>query len=186
MAGFVVAAIGLRFTFPSISLEGGAYWLLKSAPLSTSAVMREKLTVSLVPSVVIGLVLITVSNRLLGADLFISLLSAFTITVAAAVISAMGIGLGALFPDFRLENIHQLESSYGGFLYMACAMGYLGLLVAVEAWPVQMHFAERFGRQNPWDPEALALCAAVFVVLNFAAVYVPWKMGRRSLERHEI
>ncbi len=186
VAGFVVAAIGLRFTFPSISLEGGSYWLLRSAPLSTSAIMREKLLVSLVPSVVIGLVLIAVSNRLLGADLFVSLLSAFTIVVAAAVISAMGIGLGATFPDFRLENIHQLESSYGGFLYMACAMGYLALLVAVEAWPVQMHFAERFGRQNPWDPRAVALCAAVFVVLNFTAVYVPWKMGRRSLERHEI
>lgn len=186
VAGFVVAAIGLRFTFPAVSLEGNGYWLLKSAPLTTAAVMREKLLVSLVPSLAIGLILITVSNRLLNADLFVSVLSTFTILTASVVISVMGIGLGAAFPDFKVENIHQLESSYGGFLYMACAMGYLALVVAIEAWPVQMHFAERFGRANPWDPRGVALCAGVFLLLNFTAVYVPWKIGLRTLERHEL
>ena len=186
VAGFVMAAIGLRFTFPAVSLEGNSYWLLKSAPVTTAAVMREKLTVSLLPSVLIGMILITVSNRLLHADLFISVLSTFTIGVAAVGITVMGIGFGAIFPDFNVENIHQLESSYGGFLYMATAMGYLSLLVGVEAWPVQMHFAERLGRANPWDMRGVALCAAVFLVLNFTAMYVPWKLGLRNLERHEI
>lgn len=186
VAGFVMAAIGLRFTFPAVSLEGNSYWLLKSAPVTTASVMREKLTVSLLPSVLIGLVLITVSNRLLHADLFISALSTFTILVAAAAITVMGIGFGALFPDFNVENIHQLESSYGGFLYMSCAMGYLSLLVGVEAWPVQMHFNERLGRANPWDPRAVAFCAAGFLLLNFLALYLPWKLGVRNLERHEI
>jgi ABC-2 type transport system permease protein len=186
VAGFVVAAIGLRFTFPAISLEGNSYWLLKASPVTTAAVMREKLMVSLVPSLLIGLILITVSNHLLNADRFVSLLSAFTIAAASTVISVMGIGLGATFPDFNVENIHQLESSYGGFLYMACAMGYLALLVGVEAWPVQMHFAEHFGRANPWDMRAVALCTAVFSALNLAALYIPWKVGLRNLERHQI
>ena len=186
VAGFVMAAIGLRFTFPAISLEGSSYWLLKSAPHTTAAVMREKLMVSLLPSLAVGFLLITVSNHLLGADLFISVLSTFTILVAAVVITVMGIGFGAVFPDFNVENIHQLESSYGGFLYMACAMGYLSLLVGVEAWPVQMHFAERFGRDNPWDPRAVALSAALFAALNAAAFYIPWKAGVRNLERHEL
>ncbi len=186
VAGFVMAAIGLRFTFPAISLEGNSYWLLRSAPLSTAAVMREKLAVSLLPSVVIGVILIAVSNRLLHADLFVSLLSTFTIIIAAAVLTIMGVGMGALFPDFNVENIHQLESSYGGFLYMACSMGYLALIVGVEAWPVQMHFAERLGRAHPWDPRAVALCAAVFVVINLAAAWLPWRLGLRNLERYEI
>jgi len=186
IAGFVMAAIGLRFTFPAVSLEGNSYWLLRSAPITTASVMREKLTVSLLPAVLIGMTLITVSNRLLHADLFISVLSTFTIGVAAVVITVMGIGFGATFPDFNVENIHQLESSYGGFLYMACSMGYLSLLVGVEAWPVQMHFAERFGRAHPWDLRAVALCAALFLALNAAALYLPWKIGLRNLEKHEI
>ena len=186
VAGFVMAAIGLRFTYPAVSLEGGSFWLLKSSPVTISQIMNEKLLITLLPSVVIGAVLITFSNHLLNADLFISALSTVTIVIAAVVISVMGIGLGALFPDFKVENIHQLESSYGGFIYMACAMGYLSLLVAVEAWPVQMHFAQRFGRAHPWDWRALALCAFTFIALNAAALIVPWKLGRRNLERHEI
>jgi len=186
VAGFVMAAIGLRFTFPAVSLEGNSFWLLKSSPVTTGQIMKEKLLITLLPSVVIGAILITVSNHLLNADLFISALSMSTIVIAAVVISVMGIGLGALFPDFKVENIHQLESSYGGFIYMACAMGYLGLLVAIEAWPVQMHFAQRFGRAHPWDWRGLALCAVTFLVLNAAALIVPWKLGLRNLERHEI
>ena len=186
VAGFVVSAIGLRFTFPAISLEGNCYWLLKSAPLGTAAVMWEKLVVSAVPSLLIGLVLITVSNRLLHADFFISVLSTCTIAAAAVVISFMGIGLGASFPDFDVENIHQLESSYGGFIYMACSMGYLALAVGLEAWPVQMHFAERLGRAGAWDMRAVALCSVSFLLLNLAAVIIPWRIGCSSLERYEI
>lgn len=186
VAGFVVSAIGLRFTFPAISLEGNSYWLLKSAPLPASAVMWEKLLVSALPSLAIGLVLITVSNHLLHADLFISVLSTFTIAAASVAISVMGIGLGASFPDFNVENIHQLESSYGGFIYMACAMGYLSLVVGLEAWPVQMHFAERMGRANPWDMRGVVFCGASLILLNLAALIIPWKLGRRSLERYEI
>lgn len=186
VAGFVMAAIGLRFTFPAISLEGNNYWILRSSPLSIPGIMREKLLISLLPSLIIGVVLITFSNHLLSADRFVSVLSTFTIIVAAVVISVMGIGIGALFPDFRVENIHQLESSYGGFIYMACAMGYLSLVVGTQAWPVQMHFAERFGRHHPWDWRGVALCSAIFVGLNAAAVIIPWKLGRRNLENHDI
>ena len=186
VAGFVMAAIGLRFTFPALSLEGNNFWLLKSSPVTVSQIMKEKLLITIAPSVVIGAVLIAVSNHLLNADFFISALSTCTIVIAAVVISVMGIGLGALFPDFKIENIHQLESSCGGFIYMACAMGYLSLLVAVEAWPVQMHFARRFGRSHPWDWPGLALCAVTFTVLNAAALIVPWKLGLRNLEKHEI
>lgn len=186
VAGFVMAAIGLRFTFPAISLEGNSYWLLRSAPVTTASLMREKLLISMLPAMLVGVILVSVSNYLLGADFFISALSVLTIAVAAAAISVMGIGFGALFPDFNVENIHQLESSYGGFLYMACAMGYLSLIVGAEAWPVQMHFAARFGRENAWDMRGVALCAAVFLLLNAAAFYIPWKAGLKNLERHEI
>ncbi len=186
VAGFVMAAIGLRFIFPAISLEGGSFWLIKSSPVTISQIMKEKLLISIIPSVVIGVVLITCSNHLLNADFFISTLSTCSIVVAAVVISVMGIGLGALFPDFKVENIHQLESSYGGFIYMACAMGYLGLMVALESWPVQMHFAQRFGRAHAWDWRGVTLCVVAFTALNAAALIVPWKLGLRNLEGHEI
>lgn len=186
VAGFVVAAIGLRFTFPSISLENNNYWIIKSAPITLKRIMLEKLVVSAVPSLLIGVMLVSLSNKLLNADLFISILSLATIIIASVVISIMGIGLGAFFPDFRLENIHQIESSYGGFIYMACCMGYLSLVVALEAWPVQMHFAKIFGRANAWDFKAVAFCGVLFILLNLASAVIPWKLGLKNLEKHEI
>ena len=98
----------------------------------------------------------------------------------------MGIGLGALFPDFKVENIHQIESSYGGFIYMACCMGYLALIVAIEAWPVQMHFAHNFGRANAWNFTAVGFCVAGFIILNALVIIIPWKLGLKNLERYEI
>ena len=186
VAGFVVAAIGLRFTFPAISLEGSSFWLLKAAPVAASRIMTEKLALSALPSMGLGFVLISFSNYLLKADPFVSALSVFTIVTASLALSVMGIGLGALFPDFKVENIHRLESSYGGFIYMAASMGYLALVVGIEAWPVQMHFAERFGRQNPWDFRIIGFCALMFALINAAAIILPWKLGLKNLEKQEV
>lgn len=185
VAGFVVAAIGLRFTFPSISLENGNYWILKSAPISPEKVMIGKLLISGIPSIIIGIILVSISNYLLNADTFVSVISLITIIIASFVISVMGIGFGAIFPDFKLDNIHQIESSYGGFIYMITSIGYLFLIISIEAWPVRMHFMEKFGRQNPWDSGIIIFCAVAFVVLNFFAASFFWKLGLKNLKKLE-
>ena len=34
LAGFVLASVAARFVFPSVSLEGRSFWLLRSSPLA--------------------------------------------------------------------------------------------------------------------------------------------------------
>ncbi|MCG2726938.1 MAG: hypothetical protein L6420_11930 [Elusimicrobia bacterium] len=186
VAGFVVSAIGLRFIFPAISLEGNNWWIIKSFPISIKSIMISKLLIAGIPSVLIGIVLIAFSNKFLEADFFISAISVFTIIITSIAISIMGIGLGALFPDFKVENIHQIESSPGGFIYMACSIGYLALIVGIESWPVQMHFAHNFGRANAWNFTGVGFCAAAFIILNALVMIIPWKLGLKNLEKHEI
>ncbi|MFH1619069.1 MAG: hypothetical protein ABIG11_04115 [bacterium] len=185
VAGFVLAALGLRFTFPAVSLEGKSYWVIRSAPIPAASFMKEKFFISGLPTMILGVILVVWSNRLLHADRFVSVLSTATIIVCSLTLSVMGVGLGAVFPRFKLENIHQVESSAGGFIYMACCMGYLGAVIALEAWPVQMHFAERFGRQDAWDWGMVSWCAGGMLLLNMAAITVPWKMGVAALEKYE-
>ena len=98
----------------------------------------------------------------------------------------MGIGFGALFPMFTVENIHQIESSLGGFVYMASSLGYIGASIMILAWPMKMHFRQRFGSRGAWDWRIAACCAACFASLNAAAISIPWTMGKRALERHEL
>ena len=183
-AGFVIAALGLRFTFPAISLEGRSWWVLRSAPVDVGRVMREKFLFSALPMAFIALLLGVMTNWILEADRFTSWLSLGALLTVGMAISAMGIGFGALFPRFSVENIHQIESSVGGFVYMSACLFYVGLTVAVLAMPMQMHFAQRFGT-GVWSGRVAAFCAAAWLALNAVAFVVPWRLGRLALENHE-
>ncbi|MBI4057347.1 MAG: hypothetical protein HY399_07365 [Elusimicrobia bacterium] len=185
IAGFVIAALSLRFTFPAISLEGKSYWVIKSAPLDVDLIMREKFLFTVFPTLVLGVILVTFSNYFLGADPFVSWLSLGTILVCSWTLCGMGVGLGAMFPRFHVQNIHQIESSAGGFLYMACALGYLAATIVAEIWPIKMHFQERFGKLHAWDWKLISLSVVFLVVLNFVSFVVPWKLGRKVLEGYE-
>jgi ABC-2 type transport system permease protein len=185
IAGFVLAALGLRFTYPSISLEGRAWWVLGSAPVTVRSVMLQKWVFSAVPMLLLALILGATTNRLLEADPFTAAVSLATLLVMTAVICCMGVGFGALFPMFNVENIHQIESSLGGFVYMAASLVYIGLTVMVESWPMQMHFRERFGAVGTWSWGLAGASLAGLFVVNAAAILIPWSLGERALQRHE-
>lgn len=184
-AGFVIAALGLRFTYPAVSLEGRAWWIARSAPVSVGSIMTQKLLLSLAPMTLLALILSGASCHILGADRFTTALSVGGLLVLTWGLCVMGVGFGALFPMFNVENIHQVESSLGGFVYMAASLFYIGATVAILAVPMRVHFERRFGHDMPWDPGALAVCAALWLALNGAAFMGPWLLGRRALERHE-
>ena len=183
-AGFVLAALGLRFTYPAVSIEGRAWWIVRAAPVSISTIMWQKLLFSLVPMTALTLVLGGASCRLLHADPFTAILSVGRLVVVDTGLCVMGIGYGALFPMFTVENIHQIESSLGGFVYMASALFYIGATVTILSWPMRVHFERCFGQAVPWDFAPVAFCAALFLALNAAVFLLPWALGRRALEAH--
>lgn len=183
-AGFVLAALGLRFTFPAVSLEGRAWWIARTAPVTIRQLMRQKFAFSAVPTLAVALTLGVMTNRILSADPFTGWLSLGALTLTALAITAMGVGLGALFPRFTVENIHQIESSVGGFVYMAACLFYVGATVSILAIPMRMHFAQRFG-SGGWDWSVAAFAAMLLLALNAAAFLVPWNLGAAALEKHE-
>ncbi|MBI5622714.1 MAG: hypothetical protein HY924_02935 [Elusimicrobia bacterium] len=185
VAGFVIAALGLRFTFPGISLEGRSWWVVRSAPVAVGDLMRQKFLFSAIPMTLVALALGVMTNRLLDADPFTARLSLAALLVMTWAVVAMGVGYGALFPMFTVENIHQIESSLGGFVYMASSLAYVGTSIMILSWPMQMHFKERFGDAAAWDWRIAGVCAAAMVLLNAAAFLAPWVMGRRRLEAYE-
>lgn len=185
-AGFVIAALGLRFTYPSISIEGRSWWVVRSAPVSIDDLMRQKFLFSAIPMTALALILSVSTNYLLEADRFTAIVSTASLLVISWAICSMGIGFGALFPMFTVENIHQIESSLGGFVYMAASLFYIGANIVVLSWPMQMHFQERFGRAHSWDWGVAGGCAAAWLALNAFALAAPWLAGRRALESHEV
>src|SRR6185295_18786910 len=49
MAGFVMATVAVRFVFPAVSVEGAAFWIIRSAPISLSDFLWSKFWTGLIP-----------------------------------------------------------------------------------------------------------------------------------------
>jgi ABC-2 type transport system permease protein len=144
MAGFVIAAICLRFAYPSVSSEGRAFWLVQSAPVSVRRFLLVKVFVYAAPLTLLAFVLTAFANVLLGADRVIWAFTLAGASMLAVTLVSMGVGLGAISPNFNAENPLQVGLSLGGFGYMAASLAYVGALMLLMARPV-MHYVLHFG-----------------------------------------
>lgn len=186
MVGFVLASVGLRFVFPAVSLEGRAWWALRAAPMSLWGVLWGKFLGGFVPIGVLGVSLVWVSNRFLGVDPFVVWLSNGTVFLMAVVLSGMGVGFGALFPRFGVENVAQIQTSPGGILYMVTGLFYVAATLALEAVLMRLHYFSLFTRNSWWSPGPVLVVVAALAALNITAFVVPFVLGKRSLDRADI
>jgi ABC-2 type transport system permease protein len=184
LAGFVVAAVAVRFVFPAVSMEGKAFWIIRSSPMTLKAFLWGKFWSSLIPLLVLSEFLVVASNWLLGVSPPMMVLSVATIFLATFGITGLGVGLGAIYPRFNVENVAHIASGFGGMLYMILAMGFVGAIVFLEALPVYLAVRARFLRAplDGWQYLSMGICFALIVALIGAAFWLPMKRGLAALE----
>ncbi|MDD5259000.1 MAG: hypothetical protein PHD29_03475 [bacterium] len=185
MVGFVIAAVALRFVFPQVSLEGNSFWIIRSAPLSVNRFMWEKFWLSLIPLLVLSTALIWFSNIVLKASPAMMAFTTATVFFQTIGLTGMGIGMGAYFPRFKVENIAQIESSMGGVLYMVFSLFYIGLTIALEALPIRMYVMGQIGARF-WSSTLLIGTIGAILVMNVLVTYLPVKMGIKAIERMDL
>lgn len=184
LAGFVISALAVRFVFPMTSLEGYSTWIIFSSPLSMRRFLWSKFFISVLPLVCMGELLIVSSNLMLRVDTFFMLLSSLTILVMSVSLTALGVGMGALFPRFHYENAAEIAGGIGGIFYMVVSLGYIGLTIAIQAWPVSNYFRDLL-YPGTFDPRILFLSIFLLLVLNGVTFILPMRLGYRHLERLE-
>ncbi len=127
-AGYFLTAFGLRFVFPTTSLEGRAAWVLFSSPIPIFRVVLAKLllyvvllTIAVVPIALLGTLrlardpaLVSVAAALLG------MLAVTTTTVSLA--------FGAAWPNFRERNAEVLATSASGLAATLVCLVYVALI----------------------------------------------------------
>jgi ABC-2 type transport system permease protein len=183
LAGFVLAAIAARFLFPAFSLEGRTLWLLRSAPLDMRALLWSKYWVGITPLLVLALVLIIGTNMILRVSGFMMVLSVVTIAIMTFAIAAMALGFGALFPRYDTENAAEIPTSFGGLLFMMAVTSYLGIVIAMQAWPVYAVLrARQLGAVPPSQLTYLGGALAMTLIISIVAIHVPLKLAVRRLE----
>jgi ABC-2 type transport system permease protein len=188
LAGFVLAAVAVRFVFTSVSVEGRAFWILRSSPLTMDKLLWSKFWTALPPLIILSQVLTIASNHFLGATPFMTVLSSVTILFVTFGIVGLGVGMGAAFPRFKFENVTQIAGSSGGLLYMIAATSFVASVLFLEAIPVYLVLSADF-RGVPLGSRAIAASALALGgvgALNVLAVSLPMRWGRSKLEALEI
>jgi ABC-2 type transport system permease protein len=186
MAGFVVAAICLRFAYPSVSAEGKAFWLVQTAPVSYRDFLFVKVLVYATPLTILSLLLTIFADLLLDADRVVWTFTLIGASLLAVTLVSLGVAMGAFSPNFNAENPLQVGLSLGGFAYMAVSMLYVGAVMVLMARPVTGYlFWRLFGvaRGGTWI--AAATPVVIAVTASFALTVFPLMAARARLERQQ-
>lgn len=137
--GFVVVALAGRFLFPAVSLEGRNFWIILQGPISLETYLTGKWLGAMAPVVIIGQFLIWLSNLLVAQNWFYCLAASLITLVVSAGISALAVGLGAVYPQFHNPNAAKIASSFGAVIYMILGM-FVVLGVLAATFRVTMHY----------------------------------------------
>jgi ABC-2 type transport system permease protein len=185
LAGFVLSAIAVRFAFPAVSLEGRTFWLLQTAPISLQALLWSKFWLNFVPLLVLGELLIFCSNLLLKVPSWMMTLSLLTMCLMTFGITAVGIGLGARYPNFNYENAAEIPTSFGGAVCMILSMSFIGVAVMIVAWPIYSLAMRDFLRGRITTPEYTVIAPSLVIVLalTITTVVVALRGGIKHLEK---
>ena len=181
MAGFVVAAICLRFAYPSISSEGQAFWILQSAPVSYRRLLLAKVLVYSAPLTILSLLLTIFADVLLDANRVVWTFTLVGASMLGITLVSMGVGLGALSPDFNAENPLQVGLSLGGFAYMAAALAYVGGVMMLMTKPVTRYFFARFFLVGNDALSADVIPLVIAVTLSIALCVFPLLAAEKRL-----
>jgi ABC-2 type transport system permease protein len=184
LAAFVLTAVAARFVYPAVSIEGDAFWIVKSSPIQIRKFLWIKFFVYYVPLLLLAEILIVLSNILLHVTPFMMWLSVATIFFMVPGIVAMGVGFGAAYPDFKSENPAQSVTSFGGLLFMILCAGFIGIIIILEAGPVYSVFMAgiRGASLSAFQWVWLIGSFSLVLLLCVLAVILPMRLGEQRLK----
>ena len=186
LAGFVMATVAVRFVFPAVSSEGAAFWIIRTAPITSRDFLWSKFWTGFVPLLVMSLTLTVVANELLAVAPFLKLVTAAGITFMSVALAGLATGLGARYPRFAADNATQIAGSPGGVAFMIAAVSYVIAMIVLLGWPSSL-FLWRMSRLHvrPFRSDEIALivgCFTAAVALSVAVFRYGMRTGVKALE----
>jgi ABC-2 type transport system permease protein len=184
MAGLVLTAVSARFLYSSISLEGMAFWIIRTSPVTVKKLLWSKFLYGFIPITVMLFAVVFVTNMAMQIDTFLVVLSVATILILCISISGLGTGMGAIYPKFRYENVASISMNPGGMFFMLIAFLVVLLTISIEAWSFYLYKkAVLSGMEMSFIQKGYCIVAGFFIIfINGLAFYLPMRMGKKRLE----
>jgi ABC-2 type transport system permease protein len=184
MAGFVMATIAVRFVFPAVSIEGHAFWIIRTAPISLRDFLWSKFWTGFVPVFVLTEFLTIVANEFLGVEPFLKVIAAIAIVFMSFALVGMATGLGARYPRFGAD-VSQAAGSYGGVTFMLQAVLFIIVMIILLGWPSSLYLVHQVRAipltvgQEIWMATCFATAAGLSVTLWITSM----RAGVQALQR---
>jgi ABC-2 type transport system permease protein len=176
-----------RFVFPLLSLEGRKFWILGLLPVRREQLLWGKFAFAMTGGLVIAASLVLLSDLMLFMPWQAILLHGLTVTVLAAGLSGMSVGMGACLPNFRETDPSKIAVGLGGTLNLIAGLLFLILTVVLICGPyhAQMALSTPDEGLAPWMWAVVGGGVGLGLSLGVAAVIVPLQAGITALRRME-
>ncbi len=178
VTGFVLAALSVRLNYPAVSAEGRAFWILHASPIGPERFLRAKFVWGLIPMLTMGELLVITSNLLLGVGTLFMALSIFTVALLAVGVTGLGVGIGAIYPNFKADTAARIASGPGAILYMVITSLFIAAVITVEGVPASWLLAAQFLGKPITASMVLATTAGITAAVALNVFAVRWAMRR--------
>ncbi len=184
LSGFVIAALGARFVFPSISVESRSLWLIKGGPVDSKRFLLSKMLFNLIPLSIVGFTITYFSCVFLNTSTLIKIVSTVSILLLTGTITTFGLYMGTIFPVFKFENIAQIVTSYGGIIYMLVSSIFVLIYTGIIAFPTYRLFTIIYTHAIPSFTDIIMI--TVFYLLALTIVLISYILPfNRAVEKFE-
>lgn len=176
---FVVAALAFLgcvndITVPSISLEGKNIWILQSLPVSPWQVLKAKLKVHLVLTIVPMLICTACVEYVLVPDTFSMIMMPVLVVLVVCISALSGLVIGLLLPNLNWSNeTAAVKQSVGVMIALFGNWVFVIAVCVVYYWVYDSIAPKTY----------MLLCAAAFLVLICLMVLWLKKKGSQRFAR---
>jgi ABC-2 type transport system permease protein len=185
LCGFVSVALAARFVYPVVSLEGPAFWLVRSSPNTMLSFLDAKAATWAVWLPIFANLLMVTTHIFLDTDPLLSVLSLLTITPLVVGVVWLGVGLGARHPRFRADSAAAVATGLGGVLFMLTGTAVLVVTVLTSTVPTVaiLRFIRRGHDLSPGFVALAIGCAVVAISVPLIVGRIAKRIGARHLEK---
>ena len=166
-----LATLTTRFVFPQFSLEGKRLWIVGMAPMGLEQAIRAKYWLATRAALPVAVCLILLSCHMLQMPMERTLYLGIIIATMTITLTALAMGLGAIFPNFREDNPTKIVSGFGGTLCLVLSflyiVGSVALLAVGSPWSGHGETSIRW---------LLAVWCG-FAVFSFLFGWIPYRLG---------
>ncbi len=185
LGALITIAVTARFVYPTLSLEGKSFWMLKSSPVPLREILTVKFWFWFIPVSAISTVVFTSGALAIQANPFVVQLHVLCSWVLCYGIVGMAIGLGAYFADFEWQHSAEITASMGNFLFMLASTCLVLVLMFPIALLIVLYIFRSLHMPIPTGSwyVAVVCCVILICYLTYSSRKLALYLGTKALRK---